>query len=372
MKNKLFCLFVYLITGILFSTFTACESDSDGGDNNGLVGRYWAQHEYQLEQLIDKIDKASFGWDLWDKYGCANYNSSGNLYYFKNKNTVNVIYYVGVKSLNDAIKFGCDDLLFTLTYGDDTVYYYGDLDNPSIYSYEIVDGKLYIYSNSDFDQYNLVDDGFVTNGGRILYKSIELRSEFVKENPTIKITEGKKVDLGLSVKWAGWNIGAKSPEQYGNYYAWGEVKEKYNYSSDSYTCNWEGLSKMNIGGTKYDVARVEWGDEWRLPSRDDLMELINKCNWTFIRYRGTYGVKATGPNGNSIFFPFPGFKSGTKVNNEKNIAFYWLDSSDTIVSSVKYGQALYLKVSDSGKSFHGEWYFTFIEFGCSVRAVSDN
>ena len=364
MKSRIIILLVWVSSGFLFSNFTACESESDGGGNNGLVGRYWAQHEYQMKQLIDKIDNASFGWNLWDKYGCANYNSSGNLYYFKNKNTVHVIYYVGVKSLNDAIKFGCDDLLFTLTYGDDIVYYYGDLDNPSIYSYEEADGKLYIYSNSDFDQYNLVDGGFVINGGSTLYKNLELRSEFIEENPTIEITKGQKVDLGLSVKWAGWNIGASSPEQFGGYYAWGEVTEKYKYTTDSYKCNWQGLSKMNIGGTEYDVARAKWGDEWRLP--------FDKCDWTFIRYKGTYGAKATGPNGNSIFLPFPGYKVGSNLYDDKEIAYYWLDSSDPIVSSVKYGQILYLKVSASGESFHGEWHFTFIELGCSVRAVSDN
>ena len=278
--------------------------------------------------------------------------------------------YVGVKTKYYAIQLGYDDLLFTQTYGDDVVYYYGNLDNPSICSYEILDGKLYIYTNSDFDQYNIVDGGFVENGGHILYKQLELMSEFVKENPKLKITEGQKVDLGLSVKWAGWNIGATSPEQYGGYYAWGEVTEKYNYSSDSYTCNWTGLSKMNIGGTEYDVARAKWGDEWRLPSRDNLAELINNCEWIFIRYKGTYGAKVTGPNGNSIFLPFPGYKSGSRHIYEKERAIYWLDESDTIVSTVKYGQTLFIIMS--GDSFTGQWYYCFIEMGCSVRAVSEN
>lgn len=376
MKSKIVLLLAWISAGLLFSNFTACESDSEeeGGGKNGLVGRYWAQHEYQMEQLIENVDNASIYKDIWNDNGKTNYSSFGNMYYFKNKNTVHMINYIGVKSLKDAVKMGYynKDLLFTLTYGDDTVYYYGDLDNPYIYSYELADGKLYIYSNSNFDQYNMVDGGFVLNGGSTLYKNIELGSEIVKENPTIEITEGQKVDLGLSVKWAGWNIGAKSPEQYGGYYAWGEVTEKYNYSTDSYTCNWEGLSKMNIGSTEYDVARAEWGDEWRLPSRENLAELINNCTWTFIRYKGTYGAKVTGPNGNSIFFPFPGYKVGNKAYDDKNKAFYWLDSSETIVSSVKYGQILYLEVSSSGKSFRGEWYFTLVELGCSVRAVSDN
>lgn len=367
MKNSLFRSLIYLFSVIFFSIFTACESDSNG--ENGLVGRYWAQCEYQMEQLIDKVDNAEPFWELWDEHGKANYNCMGEMFYFVNSNTVHVINYVGLKSYPDEGWGYYDDLLFTLTYGDDTVYYWGNLTEPSICSYEILDGKLYIYSNSDIDQYNLVDGGFVLNGGSILYESMEIKDKIIKENPKTKITEGQKVDLGLSVKWAGWNIGADSPEEYGGFYGWGEVVQRQTYSEYYYGCDWGNLSKMDIGGTEYDVATVKWGDGWRIPSRDDLAELIKECEWSLIRYKGAYGAKVTGPNGNSIFLPFPGYKSGNRHIYEKESAMYWLSESDSIVSTVKYGQTLFMTML--GNSYHAEWYFCFTYFGCSVRAVCD-
>ena len=262
-----------------------------------------------------------------------------------------MIDYVGLKSYPDEGWGYYNDKLFTLIYGDDTVYYYGNLDEPSIYSYEVSDGTLYIYSNSDFDQYNLVDDGFIYSGSHIPYKSIELKSEIVKENPKVKITEGQMVDLGLSVKWAGWNIGAKSPEEYGGYYAWGETVEKYNYSEDYYTCDYNELSKMNIGGTEYDVAKAKWGNNWRMPSKEDFSELMNECKWSLIRYKDVYGARIEGPNGNSIFMPIPGVKVGTKLVDERVTSYYWIDSPRNLTIStgaLKVADIFTLELNSSG------------------------
>lgn len=378
MKTVFLRLLTCLYSVILLLNFTACESDSDGGGEFGLIGRYWAQYEYQMEQLVNKVDNAEPFWKLWDEdnYGSANYASQGEMFYFVNKNTVHIIPYVGAKSLSDAKKWGCNELLFTLIYGNDVVYYYGDLNNPDICSYEILDGKLYIYSNSDFEQYNFVDDGFVYSGRSIPYKSIELRSEIVKENPKLKITEGQKVDLGLSVKWAGWNIGAKSPEEYGGYYAWGETVEKYNYSEDFYTCDYYALSKMNIGGTEYDVARAKWGNNWRMPSLEDFRELMNKCKWSLIRYKDVYGARIEGPNGNSIFMPIPGVKVGTKLEDEGLTSYYWIDSPrDLSISTgpLKVADIFTLELNSSYDNITGTTYYCSLVYnGGSVRAVSDN
>lgn len=378
MKSKIVLLLAWISAGLLFSNFTACEPDIEEGGK--LVGRYWAQHEYQMEQLIENVDNAEPFDKLFDENsGRVNYDCQGEIFYFVNKNTVHVINYVGLKSFPNEGWGYYKKKLFTLTYGDDTVYYYGNLDEPDIYSYEVSDGKLYIYSNSDFEQYNLVDGGFVANGRRTLYKQMELRSEIVVENPKTKITEGQKIDLGLSVKWAGWNIGAKSPEQYGGYYAWGEVVERTNYSDDYYNCDWSKLSKMNIGGTEYDVATTKWGSDWRLPSKENFDELVDKCEWTIIRYKDTYGARVEGPNGNSIFLPIPGTKIKSKLHDERYYSMYWTDTPQEI-SSLKCANILTLELVDSSDGYYGDgigflattYYYGIAYNGGSVRAVSDN
>ena len=377
MKKIIILFLTWTFLLLLSFNFSSCNSDSEGGGKNGLVGRYWAQHEYQMEQLIKNVDNAEPFDKLFDeKYGSANYNSTGYIYYFANANTVHVIYYSGVKMKSSPIVVGNNkDLLFTLSYGDDTVFYYGDIDEASICSYEVSDGKLYIYSNSDFDQYNLVDGGFVSNGGNILYKQLELGSEFIKENPKTKITEGQKIDLGLSVKWAGWNIGAKSPEEYGGYYAWGELVEKYNYSEDYYTCDYDKLSKMNIGGTEYDVAKAKWGDNWRMPSLNDFRELMNECKWSLIRYKDRYGARVEGPNGNSIFLPIPGVKIGSKLEEERFTSSYWIDSPRELsltTGPLKVADIFTLGLNSSYELTGTTYYCGLVYNGGSVRAVTDN
>ena len=98
------------------------------------------------------------------------------------------------------------------------------------------------------------------------------------------ISTDQKVDLGLSVCWAGWNVGASSPEEYGDYYAWGETIDKSDYTEDSYQY-YNGSDYVNIGsnisGTRYDVARAQWGGSWRMPTNAEFEELINRCTWTW-------------------------------------------------------------------------------------------
>lgn len=143
---------------------------------------------------------------------------------------------------------------------------------------------------------------------------------------------GEAVDLGLSVKWASCNVGAESPEDYGGYYAWGETKEKNDYSSStSITC---GLSTSELRSqgiidsddnltAAYDAATDNWGSSWRLPTNEEIEELVNKCTWQWISVNGVNGQKVTGPNGNSIFLPAAGRRDGTEVDYRGSDGFYW-------------------------------------------------
>ena len=153
----------------------------------------------------------------------------------------------------------------------------------------------------------------------------------------------EEVDLGLSVNWASWNVGATAPEEYGNYYAWGEVRPRNNYTKDSYIY-YNGDGKYtNIGGdicsTSYDVAHVKWGNGWRMPTRDECYELMNKCSWTWTTINGTPGQKISGSNGKSIFLPAAGHISGTKKESLGLYGNYWTGS--LILENDDYSHYLY-------------------------------
>ena len=129
------------------------------------------------------------------------------------------------------------------------------------------------------------------------------------------------VDLGLSVKWATCNVGASSPGDYGRYYAWGETATKSDYS----TSTTYGKQMNSIAGNStYDVARREWGNTWRLPTKKEFQEIIDNCTWTWTTQNGHNGYKVTSKkNGNSIFLPAAGRRTGTSFYNQGASAYYW-------------------------------------------------
>lgn len=173
-----------------------------------------------------------------------------------------------------------------------------------------------------------------SDGTKIAVMSSELDSitayaKWIDHEAGISLKQ--EVDLGLSVKWAGWNVGASSPEEYGGYYAWGETEEKSDYSEDTYKylCDEDGDGVKeyvnignNISGTEYDVARQKWGGSWRMPTKEEFNELLSKCTWTWITYKGINGYKVTGPNGNSIFLPATGYRDGTSLNNQGSCGYH--------------------------------------------------
>lgn len=147
------------------------------------------------------------------------------------------------------------------------------------------------------------------------------------------------VDLGLSVKWATCNIGASSPEEYGDYYAWGETETKDAYSWDTYKwCKAHAFTNtkyciyMDYGEVdgkasldpEDDVAHVKWGGNWRMPVDAEARELIDKCTWTRTKQGGVRGYKVTSKiNGNSIFLP----AAGARINGGRyfngHYGSYW-------------------------------------------------
>lgn len=144
-------------------------------------------------------------------------------------------------------------------------------------------------------------------------------------------SDARRVDLGLSVCWASCNVGANEPWENGNYYAWGETYIKEAYSNDTYEhyTYWGEVSGgydfigLDISETEYDVAHVEWGGDWRIPTSLEMTELYNRCTWTRTSVNGRDGYEVTGPNGNSIFLPSAGYCNGWELEGYDTKGLYW-------------------------------------------------
>ena len=120
------------------------------------------------------------------------------------------------------------------------------------------------------------------------------------------------VDLALpsGLKWATCNVGAKTPEASGNYYAWGETKPKYEYTQANSVTYGKEIDDIS-GNVQYDVAAANWGEGWRMPTKDEFEELIRFCQWDITTENGNLGYSITGPNDNKIFLPVNTFDSGS-------------------------------------------------------------
>ncbi len=192
------------------------------------------------------------------------------------------------------------------------------------------------------------------------------------------------VDLGLpsGIKWAVCNVGAENPWEYGGYYAWGETKEKDDYSWSTYKwCNGSSSTMTKYCTDSYlgtvdnkttldpedDVAHVKWGGTWRMPTKSEQDELRNNCIWVWITLNGVNGYKVTGPNGNSILLLSAGYRSGTSVINRDYYGYYWSSSLYEGLSNDACCLGSYGTFYDGSYGFYR--YDRF--YGRSVRPVSE-
>ena len=158
------------------------------------------------------------------------------------------------------------------------------------------------------------------------------------------------VDLGLSVPWATFNVGATSKEKTGTYFAWGETAKKSTYTWANYKhASGSATTCKDIGAnisanTMYDVAAKEWGGEWRMPTEGEIDELISKCTWTAATVSGVKGYTVKGPSGKSIFLPFGGCSYDGGNYGSGSYAYYW--SSE--VSAGATGSTVYALYPKSG------------------------
>ena len=155
------------------------------------------------------------------------------------------------------------------------------------------------------------------------------------------------IDLGLpsGIKWASCNVGAEKPEDSGNYYAWGEVlpKEDYSWATYKYAngngnkftkyCNQASSGDNGFTDNKTtlepedDAAHVNWGGSWRMPTDAEWQELQDNCTWTWTTQNGVNGYQVTSKtNSNSIFLPAAGCRDDADLHYVGNIGLYWFSS----------------------------------------------
>lgn len=164
---------------------------------------------------------------------------------------------------------------------------------------------------------------------------------YKKPIPTTGIANGHEwVDLGLSVKWATCNIGAKDSTDKGYFFAWGETETKDFFSEDEYKLNGILRSYKKVGndiaGTKYDAATVNWGGFWRMPTKEEMLELIESCSWEWINKYGVEGCIVS-RNNNTIFLPYTKMISGRGGMLGNCSGSYWTSTLTEDESSYAWG-----------------------------------
>lgn len=183
--------------------------------------------------------------------------------------------------------------------------------------------------------------------------------EYKKSHPTLYVTEEnnkKAIDLGLSVKWASCNVGANNPEDAGNYYGWGEPtgqdvffgKEIVGDLNSRFPVrDIETCPPLYITRTKYDIAKVNWGGKWRMPTKKECRELITKCKIILTEYNHKKVAKIIGPNNNYIILPSAGFVDGT----DGNWALKYNEYSVYLYSGQLYYNNCYSPNDDNGAAY---------------------
>ncbi len=175
------------------------------------------------------------------------------------------------------------------------------------------------------------------------------------------IQEHDYVDLGLSVKWATCNVGAEDPTDYGEYYAWGETPTKTSYVEGN-CAMWDKKVGDITGNGSRDAAKANWGGSWRLPTRDEMEELLTECTHRWCQEDGHNGYLLTGPNGKTMFLPAAGRRYGSQVGLAMEVGMYMSSTPCEGDDERCWGLGL------NGGDIFLNWYYRY--FGFTVRPVS--
>ena len=154
------------------------------------------------------------------------------------------------------------------------------------------------------------------------------------------------LDLGLSVKWASWDMGATKIGEKGGFYGWADpTGEKTSTNENEYP---SANPPACISGTEYDIAHVQWGEKWRLPTVYEIDELVDACKWSFSSDR----VTGKAPNGQQIVFLLSGYRSGSTFYHEGEEGCYF---SGTCYEKDGTFWANYLKCNKDSNKVFANW-----------------
>ena len=225
---------------------------------------------------------------------------------------------------------------------------YGNNETPT------VNGRK-VSTNEVDDENNYVLTLVTISSGTVYYRSYVMidnvahYGEIKSFIGTRNVSNGYEfVDLGLSVLWATCNVGASAPEEYGNYYAWGEMEPKaeygwstYKHCKGSYTSltkynyyiSYGTVDKKTTLDSEDDVAHVKWGGDWRMPTQAEFEELLINCTWKWTSQNGINGCRVTskksGYTDRSIFLPAGGWRRDADLNYDGIWGCYWSSSLGT-------------------------------------------
>ncbi|GEM_PF-1270060 len=237
----------------------------------------------------------------------------------------------------------------------------------------------FIASSNELDDGNcyVITPPFIYAG--IYYYRAYVKIDGIAHYGAVVIRDSEKgimaVDLGLSVKWASFNIGASAPEDYGWYLAWGETRPKAQYDwntyfdsvngSDSNFSNYNNHGGKRILSSENDAATVNWGAPWRMPTISEFEELIEKCDWTWTTLNGVIGYKVSSrTNGNCIFLPAGGSRwwDDDEIIGEGTWGYYWPSTLNSDYDYIAYNMSFH-------SNFCGGRGDTYRYVGQSVRPV---
>ena len=218
-----------------------------------------------------------------------------------------IIAYNGLKQQFDVFDF-CGNLLLENCFSDDNI----EKKHSKYWQYYLGWGNKI---------YNILDN---INEGFFFIPRIPL------EISTSDISKGDAVDLGLGVLWRSKNLGANLNTDSGSLYLWGDYKGRYSNGKRDYASGKKYKKVLlkdklpqDIAGTHWDIANISLGEGWRLPTKKELEDLINKCKWEYCLLNGVTGYRITGPNGNSIFLPIEGENRFESYQEDYRGVKYW-------------------------------------------------
>lgn len=218
-------------------------------------------------------------------------------------------------------------------------------DSPSENPCNTEESDYHIHRGGSFE-YILTDLRVAMRGDYINPPSNSMRGLRLVLSSLSPGSTARYVDLGLpsGTLWATCNVGAAKPEEFGDYFAWGEVSPKDSYTSSNYTSAANQISTYFIAGTEYDAATVVLGSDWRMPTNSEMQELHDHC--ALDSYEE--GLRVIGPNGNSILIPMSGFVQDGKLRYKDEYGFIW-------VSDRYYGSSWWWSNQHSDDESPDEW-----------------